>query len=523
MDALARDIGGDSLHSLGHLRRYWWLALLGTLLGLAAGIAYTGSVAKSYSSTALLEVLPPPVQTSVTGARINSQVNMDNELQFATSLAVAQDAKKLLQSDADPTDLQAQVTATVPPNTSFIQIQFAGIDPERARAGAHAFAESYIGERSDAAKASVAIQAEGITKQLADLQGKLTLATATAATLPSNAPARSRALADINIYTNQITSLQQRLSPLTTTDFTAAEITNDANLPTDPSKPIPALYIGGALFAGLVLGLGLMVLAARRDRKVRDVSDVEFRVGRPVLAEIRNRTKSRELPAILAARTGGEQFDRLRLRLESVSAERSRSLLVCGVGSRATASFGAANIAAAGARAGHDCILICANPHSNVARLFGLQDSPGLSAWLLDSADETIVTQRVVGRPRLSVITAGADLADVFDMVPVERVAALIDSFVAQGKHVVVEAPELSRGAQALELAHRIGVTVVVVELGRSQVPEVQAAFDELEQMGAYTPGVVVVPTMPTEIDEPTSAATGSPSGSVKPSVPAAG
>ena len=501
MDALARDIGGDSLGSLGHLRRYWWVALLGTLLGLGLGVIYTAGVAKTYSSTALLEVLPPPVQTSVTGARINSSVNMDNELQFVTSLAVAQSAQKLMRVDTDPADLQSQVTAVVPPNTSFIQISFSGVSPDRARAGAHAFAEAYINERSDAAKASVSVQSEGITKQLADLQTKLTAATAIAATAASNAPAHQQALANINIYSNQISSLQQRLSPLTTTDFTAAQITNDADLPTDPAKPIPALYIGGALFAGLVLGLGLMVLAARMDRKVRDVSDVERRVARPVLGEIKNRTKSREVHGILASRSGGDQFDRLRLRLESVSAERSRSVLVVAVGSGGAASFGAANIAAAEARAGREVVLICANPESTAARMFGLNGALGLSALLLDSADLVTVTQRVTGRPRLSAIAPGDGLADTFDLVPFDRVAALVESLVAQGKQVVVEAPPLTRGAQALELAHRIGVTVVVVELGRCRVPEVTAVFDELAQMGAYVPGAVVIPSLAEDAD----------------------
>ena len=125
MDALAQDIGGvDAVRSFGQIRRYWWLALIGTLLGLVAGIVYTGAVAKAYSATTLIEVLPPPVQTSVTGARINSSVNMDNELQFASSISVAEAAKKLLKVDADAAYLQSQLSVIVPPNTSFLQVTF---------------------------------------------------------------------------------------------------------------------------------------------------------------------------------------------------------------------------------------------------------------------------------------------------------------------------------------------------------------------------------------------------------------
>jgi len=91
----------------------------------------------------------------------------------------------------------------------------------------------------------------------------------------------------------------------------------------------------------------------------------------------------------------------------------------------------------------------------------------------------------------------GRDLADVLEKVPVARIGALVDALVKSGHYVVVEAPPVSGGVEAQELAQRTGAAVVVAEIGVSKVPGVANAFDELEVMGVIVPGAVVVPTLP--------------------------
>jgi capsular polysaccharide biosynthesis protein len=498
MDALARDIGGaDSARSIGRIRRYWWLALLGAILGAGAGTLYTSAIAKQYTATTTLVVYPPPQQAVVIGSRLNSSVNMDNELQFVQSVEVAEAAAKLLKVSTDLTVLESQVTATVPPNTSVIDIAFAAGTPEKARQGSHAFAEAYIQVRTDAAAADVAVQSEGITTQIAANEKQLALYTAQLAALPSTSKDFQYAASQTKVLENNIGSLQARLSPLTTTDTTAGAIINDAQLPTSPSKPIPPLYLGAGIFAGLVFGLALAVLAARTDRRVRHVDDVENRVGRPVLAEISKPARGKQVTGILSARSGSGEFDRLRLRLASATLDRVDSVLVCAADPGNAASFVAGNLAASQARSGQDVVLVCADPDSPSAALFGLADGPGLSSALRDEGPIDTVAQPVSGRPRLRVIVPGSDLAEVLDKVPVARIAALVDALVKSGQYVVVEAPPVSRGVEAQELAQRTGAAIVVAEIGVSKVPGLTEAFDELELMGAIVPGSVVVPTLP--------------------------
>jgi succinoglycan biosynthesis transport protein ExoP len=497
MDALARDIGSlDRTRSIGRIRRYWWLALLGAVLGVGAGAIYTSSVAKQYTGNTTLVVFPPPQQAVVIGSRLNSAVNMDNELQFAQSVEVAAAAAKLLGVTTDLTTLESQVTATVPPNTSVIDIAFAAATPQKARQGSHAFAEAYIQSRTDAAAADVAVQVEGLTKQIADNQTQLAVYTAQL-TLPTSNKTYQNAVSQSKVIENNLATLQARLSPLSTTDTTAGAIINDAQLPTSPSKPIPPLYIGAGMFAGLIFGLALAVLAARSDRRIRLAEDVEARVGRPVLAEITKPHRGKVVTGILTARSGSGEFDRLRLRLTSATLERVDSVLVCAADPGNAVSFVAGNLAASQARSGQDVVLVSADPDSPTAALFGLDEGPGLGTLLRDEGPIDSMAQSVPGRPRLRVIVPGRDLSDVLEKVPVARIGALVDALVKSGHYVVVEAPPVSRGVEAQELAQRTGAAVVVAEIGVSKVPGVSSAFEELELMGAIVPGAVVVPTLP--------------------------
>src|SRR5436190_4693775 len=187
MDELARDVGGnDSLRSVGRVRRYWWLVLLGALLGLLAGALATSVVDKQYSSTTTLSVLPMPDTSQVTGARVNSNVNMDNELQHLSSGTVISAAEKLMHVTTDPTVIAKQVTATVPANTTWIDVTFLAGTPEKAQQGSHAFAEAYLEQREQDVAGRIAAENETLTKQLADYSSKLATYSAQVATLPTS-------------------------------------------------------------------------------------------------------------------------------------------------------------------------------------------------------------------------------------------------------------------------------------------------------------------------------------------------
>ena len=70
-------------------------------------------------------------------------------------------------------------------------------------------------------------------------------------------------------------------------------ILDAANLPDGPSFPNPLFFTLGGLGAGLILGLGLMVIREGRDKTLRNEEDVEFFLQLPTLANIPSVAKSR--------------------------------------------------------------------------------------------------------------------------------------------------------------------------------------------------------------------------------------
>jgi polysaccharide biosynthesis transport protein len=402
-----------------------------------------------------------------------------------------------MKVDTDLQVLEGQVTATVPANTSIIDVAFSAGTPQKAVAGSHAFAQAYLNVRTDQATTSIAAQRDALNKQLTTLQAAAAKYSGIAAASAATSTEHQYALTQLDILKTSIANVNAHLSPLDTIDPTAGVIIEDASLPTSPSKPIPGLYVGTGMFAGLVLGLALAIGAARLDRRVRRPEDVEQRAARPVIASIPRPTRGKPVGGMLSARTGSGEFDRLRLRLDSATPDRAGSVVVTAPQAGKGTSFVAGNLSLSMARAGSEVVLVSADPDSSVATMFGLQDNPGLSAALLEERTLDELAQPVAGRPRLRVVVPGRDLGDVFDRVPVQRVASLVDRLVKEGNRVIIEAPHVSQGTDAQELARWAGSALVVVELGTSKLPAVQHAFEELEQSGALVPGAVVVPTIP--------------------------
>ncbi|MGZ4536479.1 MAG: hypothetical protein ACXVXE_13120, partial [Nocardioidaceae bacterium] len=366
--------------------------------------------------------------------------------------------------------------------------------PQKAQQGAHAFAQAYINVRTDQAKAAITAQEEALTNQLKALQTSLAKYTAISAASASTSAEHVNAAAQINILQQSISSVNQRMSPLTTVDPTAGDIIDDAALPTNPTKPIPPLYVGTGIFVGLVLGLAFALLATRLDKRVRSADDVESRGGFPVVTSIPRPGRGRAQAAVLTARTGSGEFDRLRLRLDSATPDRSSSVVVTGVQEGHGAGFVSANLAVSMARSGSEVVLVCADAGSPAPAMLGLADRPGLAGALLEGRSLADVAEPVAGRPRLRAVAPGRDLAEVLDRVPVQQVTALVDALVQSGHRVVLEAPPVSQGTDAQELARRAGSALVVVEIGVSRLPDVRHAFEELERAGALVPGAVVVP-----------------------------
>ncbi len=139
------------------VRRRWLVVLVALIVCFAAGLAFLQVAPKTYVSSAKVQVLPTSTASVAEGSRTTDSINLDTEAQIVKSEPVAKLAQRtlvtaeLVESDVEPVALARRVTVTVPPNTTILQIEYAGSSAAKAQAGADAFAKAYITYRGDSA------------------------------------------------------------------------------------------------------------------------------------------------------------------------------------------------------------------------------------------------------------------------------------------------------------------------------------------------------------------------------------
>jgi uncharacterized protein involved in exopolysaccharide biosynthesis/Mrp family chromosome partitioning ATPase len=491
----------DLSHYLGAFRRHWWIALVATGAGLGGGAVLTQAMPKVYESSASVLVESVGQDTNAEGGRTKGTVNLDTEAQLVGSGAVAVKAAGLLRSDVSPIELAKSVSVQVPANTTVLVITFRADDPRKAQAGSHAFAEAYLRNREETARAqldkrirSLNLKVRQLTTMLAGINGKLA-----AAAKGSSAEGNLQSLR--NNSQNQLNSLTGRLNELTTTMVGGGSIISDSRLPEEPTSPNAWLNIGTGGMLGLLLGLGLAYLRERFDRRLVTPNDVRDRGRVPVLAALDERSTPHFDDVLQPYGPGGRVFNRLRNEVLASLDPDDQVIVVTGTSRGSASTLVAANLAAALARTGSEVVLIGAHLPDSVidaaplARMFGVSAMPGLSDLLAGRVSLSSALQRTPRIPSLRVITTGG-AATAAGLMQSQRLKDTLQALREQGGYVVIEAPSTSSSADAQSLASLADAAILAVELRRSKRPALVDATEQLRRVGTKLLGTVVMPRL---------------------------
>lgn len=485
---------------LAMARRHWWIVVLALLLGTAGGFEYNRRLPREYVSSASVLVYPAGYDANVSGGRTRGEINLDTEAQLVRSTAVVARAAELLRA-GDPDSLPGSVAVEVPANTSVLQIKFSAEDPAGAQAGAHAFAESYLLNREDNAKANIAAQSQALRTKIDELtveldrinseQGSASRTSTTYANLESQ---RETTLGQLNQLTN-------KLNQLTTETVSGGVIIRDARLPGRPVKPNTPINIAAGALLGLLLGIGAAGGRERLDRRVRSASELHMRCAMPVLGEITDPgVPSDDVYAPFSP--GGRAFNRLRNEVVAALGPGEQVVVVTGASRGAAATHLAANLAAALARTGTNVVLVGAHmPDSMLqatplARLLGVAPTPGLSDVLAGRANLGEATQRAARNPTLRVITVGGT-GSAAGLWQSQALRDMLATLRGNADYVVIEAPSTSTGADAQSLASLADAAIIAVEARRTLRPEVIDAAEQLRRVGTGLLGAVLMPRIP--------------------------
>jgi capsular exopolysaccharide synthesis family protein len=515
------------------LRRQKWSVLGVTLLVTMLAAAYSFTRTPTYTSTAevlAMSTLTSPIDSS------SSDVNLQTEARVVTSTAVAQIARTLLDSSAQPEQLMDRVTVTVPAEAEVMEITFWDTDPASAQAGAQAFAEAYLQFRSQQATDRVTGYTDNLKAQIGEVASQIQEQNQRISELVPNSASWREATQELATLQAQQVSLQEKLATAIAVSVDAGDVIKKAELPSSPSSPRHVFDIAMGLFLGLVLGI-LVALARDRYRdRVTDADALEQSTGVPVLGVVprlrASRRRSAQLVTLTEPRSGvAEAYRALRTNLLAISnrsssaqgrggvheqpttGSRSRlrprslkTILVTSAETQEGKTTIAANLAVCLALAGKEVVLICADMrYPRIHALFDMPNDEGLAQVL---AGELSVADSVRASeiPHLRVLTSGAvsrreaRIAGEQGAMTLLNPAELLQSgsmlevlaHCRDAEFVLIDSPPVLGVADSLPLASMVDGIIIVADARKGTAASIGAAAYQLDQAGGHLIGGVL-------------------------------
>lgn len=451
------------------LRERFWLIVITVLITTGVAVAYVATASKTYEATANMLVSPVaadnPLLTSL--PLIPQSVDPTRDVETAsllvTNSGTADTVKVTLHSSETPNQLLSQVKAEPVAQSNFVAVIGSGSSPEEARDIANAFANATVTDRTDE-----------LHKQVSSL-----LQTSGSSLTPSD---------------------RSQLEALLNSPAPDLRVQTEADLPTAPSSPRPALSIAGGLIAGLVLGITGAFLSQVLDPRLRREEQLRRLYRLPILARVpqeggRNRgpLSPRKLSPV-----GAEAYRTLRSTLTSANSDAGGTILVTGPSPGEGKSTTAINLAASLALAGKQVILIEADLRRPLmGQTLGLNpEHGGVVGVLIEQTrlEDALVTTPTFGN-NLRVLLAEYEGGWIAELFSIPAAMKMIDDAEAMADYVVIDSPPLNEVVDSMPLARRADEVLIVVRLGESYLKKIEQLGELLAENGVTPTGFAVIGT----------------------------
>lgn len=505
---------------LAAVRRRWWVVVLATILGIAAGGYLTLSGNDSYVGAA--QVLVYPIDNS----GFAESVIPTTERAIINSRVVAQRADELFDNDLSSAELLERVSVQIPNEGTVLRfesgaqvltVEYAGSVPDRARDGANAFANGYLEYRADRAARTIDNRVQALDERIAEAEAQVADVLSQFGA-PDTSPNAATLNQQLTTLRTLVVDLETERTVLASTDTTAGEVVGPASLPEASGGLPPALLVVGVAALFLTFAVALVIMADRLANRVRSADDlVDLAAPAPAVSVPTHRhparptaDPARELAEGRAVATGvaavndplGTEADAFRRALHRLTpvpvavggpapsgGERS-SLLVVGTNDR-TAAHAAASLAAISAQEGTRTILVASSLRSDPFHgLFDLPVGPGLGEVLSGATDLFSALVDVSGNPNLQLLPRGSD-DGLLRLLQPGALGSVFDH-VHGGLRVVLTAPSPLAHADSLLLSEESDGVVVVVRTHRTSMVDAELLLSSFVDVGATVRGVIV-------------------------------
>ncbi|MFT4034160.1 MAG: polysaccharide biosynthesis tyrosine autokinase [Patulibacter sp.] len=461
-----------------------WPLIVGcTLVAAVAGYVASSSRPNAYSATTTVQLNDIDL-ASVFLAQNLQQQGQDAQTKAATAAKLAllpkvrEEAAKAVGHGVTAEQLKDAISVSPQASTTLIDITASAKSPELAAAQANAIRDAFIDSRQEANASTLRAARERVQRQLDGL----------------SQVQRSSAAGQ---------TLQSRLDQIDTLIVTAgAGVTTvqPAVAPDRPSSPLPMRDAILALLAGGLLGLGIAVLRARLDDRIRDESELGEHWDLPVLGLIPQTSALVDTGASLPAPAALEAFALARTNLRYLHAGGDTHTVVItsalpGEG-KSTVSW---NLALAAALAEQRVLLVEADLRRPVlADRLGLPAARGLSELLAGLASPEEVVRRVevmvpgASAAAVDVVTAGFVPPSPIALLERESTAHALSRLAAGYDLMLIDTPPATVVADAKVLLPQADGALVVSRLNKVTSSALDRLRDVLSGLDTPVLGTIV-------------------------------
>jgi len=423
---------------LALFRRFWYVVLMGALIGAIAGWGLSQLATRMYTSTTSLYF---SLSAGVTGNDINqgstyTQNQMLSFAQLATSPVVLQPVIDSLDLSVPPATLAKQLSVTTPQNTVVLQLDVTDTSAKRAT------------DIANAAAASLRAQVEEIAPKNA--QGNGTVST---------------------------------------------RVIEPAVEPLGPSAPNERLNVLLGLIVGILAAVGALLLWEALSTRIDSEEKAVGISGAPSLGTIRRRRGSRQGLAMVGdtRSASAEDFRQLRANLEFLAVDVPSPVFVLtssilGEGKSTVAT----NLAIALSEGDNRVLLIDADlRRPAIARYTGLVQETGLSTILAGRISLADAVQPW-GEGTLTVLTSGRIPPNPSELLSSKAMSALIAEARTMFNVIVIDTPPLAAVADAASLVTESDGTVVIVDRTAVRRNQLTHTVEAIRRAGGSVAGVVL-------------------------------
>ena len=526
------------------LRRRWPILLVTTLLGLLAGIASTQVGAKR-------DVTQYQAEQVIVANRLTGNItNVEQDALKVTRGKVLKAAAKELGRTGEEKDLAKKVEVDSDVDSSSITLTVYDLDPQVASRTVQGFATSFLDVvnaelRSDDQRRLDDLQSrlDQVTKDLAAFDEQNGFISRSDAPLPQT-PTIDALVAERKRLVDAVAQAQSRY------DETALDISQrepyaslgpeaprvaDSQLLEVPSSPLFRAGLIGIL--GLMLGVGLVLVLERVNRRVDTREELADLVQVPILAEI-GRISGRKQPRFDDGRlklegAWSEHYRRVRSAIQFVQASAERDV----AGAAVPGATSPTSVTQAAVISGHS------PSRGKVPRVFmfcsalpseGKSTSTALTAMALAEAGvETVTVNADFRRPRLDEYVGADPRPSLADAARLDVARPSVDEVVrpgaephlwtvsagpatrevgprlvaarevaaeaaARGATVLIDSSPLRVSNDPIDLFQGVDEVILVVRAGKSTVKSLQDTMELLDMHHAPVMGVVLIGTLAT-------------------------